>query len=292
MTADLEDRLIESMHHRVDGIALTGDVLGRATSRHRRRTAMIRAGYGLGVAGLAGVLAAGLAVGAGPGPRAGTEAPAVRAAPAAMRLANAADASGNLSYRLRLRTGTGPGESRGLTTEGAFDPRTDTGYLRTPQPDSVQVELLIDGTRYAGGEPPTGGSPTGGRGETFGRYGQYPGKHDSFRYWSTDAVLVKAGPDPGSLARALREVDATTSENPDGTLHFAYRTSTVDGLAEASGDVVLDRDGRIAKITLASAWRSTAKGKPASGTSTSTLELYDYGVEVRVQRPADVVPAS
>ncbi len=41
-------------------------------------------------------------------------------------------------------------------------------------------------------------------------------------------------------------------------------------------------------MTLTNNWRSTAKN--ASGTTTATLELFDYGVDVKVKRPADVVP--
>jgi hypothetical protein len=41
-----------------------------------------------------------------------------------------------------------------------------------------------------------------------------------------------------------------------------------------------------------STWRSTAKGRPDTGAMTATLELFDYGVEVKVQRPTDVVPAN
>jgi hypothetical protein len=291
MNADLEERLIESMHQRVDGIALSGDVLARATSRHQRRTTMTRVGYGLGVAGLAGVLAAGLTGGTGGAPsRPAAQPPAVQIVPAAMKLEKAAKASDKVSYRLRLKTSVG--EPYGQTTEGAFDPKTSTGYLRTPHEDSVQTELLIDGTRYAGGEPLPGGPPPDWHGETFSRYGRYPGKHKSFLYWSTDAVLVKAGPDPGSLVKALKEVDATTSENPDGTLHFEYGTSSKDGWRKSAGDVTLNGDGRIAKITLSTDSRYTAKGKTHTGKFTDTLELFDYGLEVKVKVPTDVVPSN
>ena len=292
MKTDLEERLIESMHQRVDGLALSGDVLSRATSRHRRRTTMIRAGYGLGVAGLAGVLAAGLTVDSGGTPsRPAANPPVVQIVPAAMKLEQAAKASDNVSYRLRLKSGpvSGPGSQ---TTEGVFDPRTVTGYLHTPQEESVLTELLIKGTRYVGGEPLPGGPPPDWHGEKFSRYGQYPGKHDSFLYWSTDAVLVKAGPDPGSLNKALKEVDATTSENPDGTLHFEYGRSDKDGWSKSSGDVTLNGDGRIAKVSVSSTAQYKGKGKIHNSRSVATLELFDYGVKVNVKRPTDVVPAN
>ena len=66
---------------------------------------MIRTGM-LGVAGLAGVLAVGLTAGGGGG-RATQDPPAVQAeAPASLRLAKAAAASDNISYRMKLTTGT------------------------------------------------------------------------------------------------------------------------------------------------------------------------------------------
>jgi hypothetical protein len=289
----IEDQLQESMRHRVGGIALTSDVLGRATRRHQSRTTKIKIGYGLGAAGLAGVLAAGLTLSDGPGV---TRPPtAVQAEPASMILANAAVASDNISYRIRLRVGT-------LTYEGAFDPRTDTGYLRSPHDDSVLTEFLIDGTRYIGGEPPLGRLPAdkaGGGHEKYGRYGQYPGKFDRLSiYGGSDGVLDAASPDPAALFTALKKADATTRQNPDGTLHFEYTrrltqaATGTDGTTTTAGDVTLDAAGRITKVDLTASWKGTSKGRYGTSTSTSKLELSDYGVVVEVKRPADVVPAT
>ena len=291
MNTDLEEQLIETMRHKVDGIALTGDVLERATRRHQRHTTRVRIGCALGVAGLAGALAAGLTLGDGVTPRhdAG-KAPAVQTETASLRLVNAAAASDNISYRMRLKTGKG-----GLTYEGAFDPRTATGYVRQPQDDSVMTELLIKGTRYIGGEPPLGTLPPdkGKEHETYGRYAQYPGKYDRLSlYGSADTVLGAAAPDPAALFKALKDADATITENPDGTLHFEYATQSKDGSTTQSGDVTVNADGRIAKVALAGTWRSTAKGRLDTGTFTATLELFDYGVAVKVERPKDVVPAT
>jgi hypothetical protein len=295
MNTDLEEQLIESMRHKVDGIALTGDVLERATRRHQRHTTRVRIGCALGVAGLAGALAAGLTLGDGVTPRhdAG-KAPAVQTETASLRLVNAAVASDNISYRMRLKTGNQSGKD-GLTYEGAFDPRTATGYVRMPQDDSVMTELLINGTRYIGGEPPLGplAPDKGTEHEKYGRYGQYPGKYDRLSlYGGADTVLGAAAPDPAALFKALKDADATTTENPDGTLHFEYTTRSKDGSTTTSGDVTLNADGRIAKVALAGTWRSTAKGRLDTGTFTATLELFDYGVAVKVERPKDVVPAN
>jgi hypothetical protein len=208
-------------------------------------------------------------------------------------LANAAAASDNISYRMRLTTGTQSGQG-GETHEGAFDPKTATGYVRKPQDDSVMTELLIDGTRYIGGEPPLGPLPADmSPGETYGRYGQYPGKYDHLSlYGDPDSVLGAAAPDPAALFKALRNANATTRENPDGTLHFEYTTQFKYGSGTTSGDVTLNADGRIAKVALTNTWQTTAKGRLDTGTLTATLELYGYGTEVKVQRPTDVVPAN
>ena len=294
MNTELEERLTESMRQRVGGIMLTGDVLGRATRNHRRRTMTIRIGYAVGVTGLAGVVAVGLTLGNGAAPRQDAgKAPAVQAQPASLRLVAAAEASDNISYRMRLTTRDASGKA-GLTSEGAFDPRTDTGYVRTPQDDSVQTELLINGTRYEGGEPPLQKLPADkGPGETYGRYGQYPGKYDQLSVFGRgNSPLRATTPDPAALLKALRAQGATITENPDGTLHFSYTTKSEDGSDVTSGDVTTNADGRIAKMVLTIAWQATKSGKVNTGTFGETLELYDYGVKVSVKRPTDVVPAN
>jgi hypothetical protein len=290
---NLEDQLQDSMRHRVDGITLSDDVLGRATRRHQSHTTRIKIGYGLGAAGLAGVLAAGLTLSGGPG--AARPPAAVQAEPAGMILADAAVASDNISYRIRLKAGT-------LTYEGAFDPRTDTGYLRCPHDDSVLTEFLVDGTRYIGGEAPLSPLPpdkAGGNHEKYGRYGQYPGKFDRLSlYGGSDDVLDAASPDPAALFAALKKADATTTRNPDGTLHFEYTrriketAGPVDGTSTTAGDVTLDAAGRISKVAMTSVWKGMAKGKYGTSTYVSALQLSDYGLVVKVKRPTDVVPAN
>ncbi len=291
---ELEERLTEGMHRMVGGVHLTGEVLDRAKRRHQRRAVIVRTGYGLGIAGLAGVLAVGLLPGGGAVPPGGGDAPsAVQVQPAKLRLANAAVASDNISYRMRLEERAAGGRVM-ATYEGAFDPKTATGYLRSPQDDSVATELLIEGTRYTGGEPPLGPLPPDkGPGETYGRYAEYPGKYDRLSlYGDSNSVLGSAAPDPAALFQALRDANATVTENPDGTLHFEYASQSTDGVSSSTtaGDVTLNADGRIAKVALTVNWRSTAKGRLDQGTYTAVLELSDYGLEVKVQRPADVVP--
>ncbi|MBF9129718.1 hypothetical protein I0C86_12225 [Plantactinospora sp. S1510] len=293
MTTDIEEQLIAGMHQETAGVTLTSDVVGAARRRHQRRTVLLRATYAMGVLGLAGVTAAVLTVGGNgqPGPTAGPP-PATSAAAPQLKLVAAVAASENISYRMRLATGDQSGRV-GLTYEGAFDPGTRTGYVRSPQDDSVMTELLINGTRYIGGEPPLGELPPDkGPGEKYGRYGQYPGKHDRLSlYGDADTVLGAASPDPAALFAALKSANATISETPDGRLHFEYATQSRDGSTTTSGDVTRDAEGRIGKVALTGTWQSTAKGRLDTGTFTATLELFDYGVEVKVERPTDVVMA-
>jgi hypothetical protein len=294
----LDERLANRLHDIVDGepdsTPPTGMLLERGRrARRQRATAMVGATcavLALGVATAATVATAPAT--SRPGVTAEAPSPQLELASPAMELASAITASENISYRIRLKTGTPSGQG-GLTYEGAFDPKTATGYVRQPQDDSVMTELLIDGTRYIGGEPPLGQLPADkGPGETYGRYGQYPGKHDRLSlYGDADTVLGAAEPDPAALFKALKSANATIAENPDGTLHFEYTAQSKDGSSTTSGNVTLDADGRIAKVALNGRWQTTAKGRLDTGTFTATLELFDYGVEVKVERPTDVVMA-
>ncbi|WP_328422821.1 hypothetical protein OG470_09570 [Micromonospora sp. NBC_00389] len=288
---NIDDRLAQRLHDIVDGetdsVPPVGALIERGRRGRRRRTTAV---VGTTCALLAlGVATAVTVTTNSPSGRPGVTAEAAQpeSVSPAMRLVSAAAASENISYRMRL-TNSGPD---GLTYEGAFDPKTATGYVRVPQDDSVMTELLINGTRYEGGERPLGELPADkGPGETYGRYGQYPGKYDRLSlYADGNGVLGAAEPDPAALFTALKRENATITENPDGTLHFAYTTTDKNGSSSTASDVTLDRDGRIAKVALTFAWQSTAKGRLDQGTVSSTLELFDYGADVTVKRPTDVV---
>jgi hypothetical protein len=287
MSINLEEQLAAGMREHVADVAVDGRVVARATSRHRRRAAVIRTGYAMGVVGLAGILAVGLTAGQSPG---GGEQRA-QPVPASVQLSKAAAASDNISYRMKLTMGHAAKPVSG-TCEGAFDPLNATGYVRCPQDDSVMVELLINGTRYIGGEAPlTPLPPDKTPGEKYGRYGQYPGRHDHLSLIS-DTVLGAAAPDPAALFKALQQANATVTQNPDGTFHFEFTTQVQHGSTSTAGDVSLNADGRIAKVSIAGTWQSTAKGRLDTGTFRATIELSDYGLAVHVDPPADVVPTS
>jgi hypothetical protein len=302
MTTDLEDQLTAGMHQHVRDLTLTGDVLGRARRRYRRRSAVVRLGYGLGVIGVAGALAVGVTVASGgtdPGgaPPVAGDRPGAKAQPPALRLANAAAATNDTSYRITVSQGgsaTRDGAPFGsspmaVTWEGAFDPRTDTGYARSAFEWGVRTELVINGTRYVGTEPRADGAKPPGEHEAYSRYGQYPGTYDRLSLDDANSVLGTSSPSPTSLLETLRKVDAGVTEKPDGTLHFEYALANNDGKSFLRGDVTIDA-GRITKIAITGTWESTVKRHLDQGEFSTTIEFADFGLPVTVERPADVVP--
>ncbi|MFR9780607.1 hypothetical protein ACL02O_31740 [Micromonospora sp. MS34] len=288
----LDQRLANGLHGIVDGepdsAPPVGLLLERGRQARRRRASTVVtatcAALAVGALGVASV--AQMPTSPRPGVAAQASSPQLQSP--RMKLMSAAEASANISYRIRVKTNL-------LAGEGAFDPRTDTGYFRVPQDDSVQTELLINGIRYEGGERPLGKLPAdkGPEHETYGRYGQYPGNYDHLDLAGELAgpVLGATAPEPAELLKALQEANATTTENPDGTLHFEFGTKSKDGSSTTSGDVTLDADGRIAKVAFTFTWQSTAKGRLDTGKVSGTLELSDYGTDVKVKRPTDVVMA-
>jgi hypothetical protein len=283
MNTDLEARLTESMHHTVDGIALTSDVLGRAKRRHQRRTTTIRIGYALGVTSVAGVLAAGLTLGGGATPRQDAgKAPTVQAQPASLRLASAVEASENVSYKVKVTVGSKDNRGALETMEGAFDPRTDTGFLNSSSPGSgvVSYERLIDGVRFVG----SSGSNN--------KWKQYPGKHDRLAYDGALNGVAGASADPDQLFKALRQAGAAITETGARVYHF---TVTLNGGSTGlrsntlSGDVTLDADKRIAKVTYEQVTQGEKAGQVYTSSSVVSVQLSDYGTPVTVERPTDVV---
>jgi len=291
---DLDERLARGLHRIVDREAAstppTGQLLERGRRARRRRTSAV-AGSTLALVVLG---AWGIAAVAQPGPTADdvkADASSAQASSPELKLAAAFATSKDLSYRLRLTTATQAGV--GTTYVGAFDPRIDTGYLAAAQNESVRTELLLNGTRYT-------------LEERSGRYHQHFGRHDRLSlYDSPMSVLAlsagggklpaevarmgSATPDPEALQEILRKANATITENGDGSLHFVLNTQDQGGSNGLSGDLTRDVDGRIGKITLTVNWSSMPKN--VVGTWTATLELFDYGVNVKVKRPIDIVPS-
>ncbi len=189
----------------------------------------------------------------------------VRAPTPAMALTAAATASSGTSYRLKITEELKVGsQSWTLGAEGAFDPASATGYLKnTARPEDES--RVINGTLYQGGVAANG------------VWLKYPGNR---AYLSTMLVLLAKGglqsSDPVAFVKSLQDSGATVTQNPDGSFHYVH--------GGMSGDITLDGDGRIAKITLHSA--GSSNDGPA--TSDVTYELSGYGEPVHVDVPSKV----
>ncbi|MFJ8577183.1 hypothetical protein [Micromonospora sp. NPDC093277] len=311
MRIDVEDQLTAGMRDEVAGLAYTRDVLGEATRRHRRRTVLHRSAYAAGVVGVAGALAAALTVGAGtPGsPGSVAERPATATSPESprMRLAAAAAASENISYRVKVTTtnkdklppqGELPEPVAGSwVTEGAFDPATATGYLdspntglRPPMSDFFLKERLVDGVRYHG--TLDGADPDSGR-IVWSRTVR-EGRQTSLTFDDALGGTLGASTDPQQLFRMLRQAGAEVTQNPGGGYHFevtvqdSSRGVAADRLV---GDVTIDADGRIKTVAFDRAARWNARGPESDHTYHLhvLVELSGYGLPVKVEAPANVL---
>lgn len=313
MTTNLEERLAAGMRERVAGLELTGDVLAAATRRHRRRTALVRGAYAAGVVGVVGALVAVATVGTGvperPGVAPGNVAerpPGAGAESPQLRLAAAAEASENISYRVRVTTTSkdrapADGElpepvSESWVTTGAFDPTTATGYLESPYTGlrpaiaaGFEHERLIDGVRYIGA--PNGS--VGSNGEIV--WSREPGRHDRLNF---DLALdggLGASADPRDLFRALRQSGAKVTETAGGGYHFEVTVTDRRNAIVADsfvGDVTLGADNRIATVAYDRTARANLRGANFTYHLHVVIELSDYGLPVRVEKPAGALVRS
>lgn len=278
---DIEEQLSAGMRERAAGLALTSDVVGQATRRHRRRTALQRTAYAAGVVGLAGALAGAVTLG-GPGsptPPAGRDQPAV--ASADMRLASAIAASESTSYRVKVtnKSITTPG-GQPTTTVGAFDPATDTGWLRSPCTEGPgwNEERLIRGTRYAGEAGV----------DRIVHWKRYPGKYDGLNYDGGLDGALSGSASPDELFKALRQAGVTVTETGTGTYHFKVSiTNLPEGRASdvIEGDIRLDARNRVAQVEYERAVEYDSKGRIDATKWTITMELSGYGSPVKVEEP-------
>ncbi|MEU9738422.1 hypothetical protein AB0E12_04400 [Micromonospora chersina] len=308
MTTHLEDQLVAGMRDQAAGLTLTRDVLGAATRRHRRRTALHRTAYAAGVVGVAGALTAALTVGAdNPGVRPGPSGPvAGRPAPVAspqspqLRLAAAAAASENVSYRVRVTTTSldappPKGElpepvSRRWVTTGAFDPATATGYLDSPYtglrpavaagPEHLR---LINGVLYFGGRD--GQNPDNGKIV----WSRFPDRQDSLDYDLAMGGRLGASASPEALLRVLTRAGATVTEQSPGVYHFEVSAPDPSNEIIADrlvGEVTVGADGRIAKVAYDRTSRMV-RTRDYTSHLRVVIELSGYGLPVTVKVPAN-----
>ncbi|MEU1837520.1 hypothetical protein [Micromonospora chersina] len=307
MTTHLEDQLVAGMRERAAGLTPTRDVLGAATRRHHRRAVLHRTAYAAGVVGVAGALTAALTVGADvpggrpdpSGPVAGRPAPAASPQSPQLRLAAAAAASENISYRVKVTTTLldepppkgelpEPVSQRWVTT-GAFDPATATGYLDSPYtglrpavaagPEHLR---LINGVLYFGGRD--GRDPDNGKIV----WSRFPDRQDTLDYDMAMGGRLGASASPEALLRVLNQAGATVTEQSPGLYHFDVSTS--DPAAEIIadrlvGEVTVGADGRIAKVAYDRTSRMV-RSKDFASHLRVVVELSGYGLPVTVKAPA------
>lgn len=263
---NVEEELVAGMRERVAGIHTTRDVVRDATRRHRRRSALWRTGYSSGALGLAAAL---FALTAGHGP---TTPPDEVPDPPRIALAAAVASSENLSCKLRiLITSTDPPGQEPVRVVGAFDPATDTGYLVYPDRAPGDAELrLVDGVLYVG--------------RADGRFHQLSGRYETLIWYGPAAKSLTSmrSTDADSLFQVLRDVGTVTRVSA-GRYHF---TATNGPMAQA-GDVTLDGEGRISRVTYEWRFADEARGRPVQRVD---MTMYEYGTHVTVERPVDVVP--
>ncbi|TYB34256.1 hypothetical protein FXF50_28480 [Micromonospora sp. AP08] len=307
MTTHLEDQLVAGMRDQAAGLTLSRDVLGAATRRHRRRTALHRTAYAAGVVGVAGALTAALTVSAStPGDRPGPSGPvAGRPAPSAspqspqLRLAAAAAASENISYRVKVTTTSlnepppkgelpEPSSERWVTT-GAFDPTTATGYLDSPYtglrpavaagPEHLR---LVGGVLYFGGRD--GRDPDNGKIV----WSRFPGRQDTLDYDMAMGGRLGASASPEELLRVLTRAGATVTEQSPGVYRFDVsvpdpsREIVADRLV---GEVTVGADDRIARVSYDRTSRMV-RTKDYTYRLKVVIELSGYGLPVKVKAPA------
>ena len=278
MTTFIEEQLTEAMHERVADVGVSGDLVGRTMRRQRRRRTVTRTAYAGSMVGLAGVLTAGVIAIRDTAATHSIQHPVAADASPHVRLVAAVSATRATSYRMNNTV-----TARNLlghpsyTIDGAFDPTTATGYFRMTAINGAgfHEERLIDGDLYRGDGFP---------GQQI-LWSHDPGKHTNLSY-DPKVMVLAVSADPMQLLGALTHSGATITQTSPTTYHFAAAIPVHKGRlidTQVAGTVTLNSDGRIARV----AYETTLHATQADTTVLDgTLNLYDYGAPVAVERPA------
>jgi hypothetical protein len=280
MNSYLEEELAAGMREEAAGARLGTGVLEAAKRQHHRHVVRRRGAYAIGVAGVAGAVAAVLAVGV-PGARGGTggtgRPPAASAESPKLSLVAAITASEKMSYHVKVTERWGPDSLQ--TTAGAFDPATATGYLDSKWSGApvVYKERLVGGARFSSSSGSKGWKPE-------------PGHFDRLNYDRNLSGAASASASPDRLFALLRTSGAEISRTGSAGYHFTMTLTPNDGITTKDtyvGDIALDADYRISKITYRRAQAVSKRGVPAGTTTTDvTVAFSAYGELVTVERPA------
>lgn len=296
MTNFIEEQLTEGMRERVAGVAITTDLVRQTLRAQRRHVVMARTGYAVGVAGLAGALAAGVLSTGGAGPGATPAGTAVAGSESSqVRLAAAVSASQGTSYRVKntITYRSQPASPQTVIT-GAFDPATITGYLRFASADGTpwSEERLVDGDLYTADlahprpvPSDTAKKPAPSPDERVD-WTHDPGKKYTSLPYDPKPGVVAVSADPQQLLDALTQSGAKISQTGPDTYHFevaiAPRPNLSDG--KAVGDVTVGSDHRVAKVV----YEATMHFATETAVVDETLELSGYGTPVTVERPGGI----
>lgn len=271
MTTLIEDELSAAMRERVADIAVSPDLAGRTVRSHRRRVRITRSLYAGGAVAVATVLAAVVLATPGRPPAAGTK-------PPQLELAAAARASRGISYRVTntVTNRSLPGHPS-FTVQGAFDPASTTGYVRTTSTaggSTWHEERLVGGDLYTADVVDGNAVP----------WSHDPGtKHKSLSYVDKTGVPAVTT-DPEQLIDELTGTGAAVRQTGPHTYHFDVAATVGSASGRVSAEVTVDAGGRIGKVVYEATLHGP--GEPAGGTVLDgTLVLSDYGRPVTVERP-------
>jgi hypothetical protein len=294
-----DTQLTTRLHDLADGepgsAPPTGRLLERGRRARHRRTALAGTSFALFAVGVV----AAVAVAANPAdpaqrPPATAGAASSSAADPQLELVAAIRASQTTSYQVKITSKPQDNPtSPAWTTEGAFDPATDTGYLHSPYTEGpgFAEERLVGGVRYAG---------SAGIDQKI-YWKQYPGTQDHLNYDGALNGILGASVDPDELFDALGQAGATVTQTSAGVYHFEATPTVDDGVpptAENSGpnfdrlvgDVTLDAGKRIAKVTYLRTltWQKPGLTKIDTAHLLVSMEFSGYGALVTV-RPTEEV---
>jgi hypothetical protein len=248
------------------------------------------------VVGLAGALVAGVLATGGFGPAATPGRPQ-------MRLAAAVSASRGISYRVKNTiTYRSQPASPQTVIMGAFDPATTTGYLRFASADGTpwSEERLVGGDLYIGDlihlrplPSNTANKPAPSPDDRVDWTHDPDKKYTSLPYDDAKSgVLGTVSADPGELFDSLNRSGVKISQTGPDTYHFEVAIAPHPNPGQsgrlndgkAVGDVTVGSDHRVAKVV----YEATMHFATETFVVDETLELFDYGTLVTVERPSGI----
>jgi hypothetical protein len=272
MTHDIERQLMQGMRERVAEVSLTGDIVGGALRRTRRKRLLFQ-----GMTAV--VLAGGLAVGAGVVADGEKVQPAPQPQP--VTLASVAEASESVSYKLKVTTKP-KDHNLTMVVTGAYDPAAKSGYAAMSKLNDGQVnQILVNGVLYLRNPDDTWVMIKG------------PDRRLRFGVRLVDSSIADSA-DPQDLLELLRRNQAKVTEAGPAAYRFEATVSreTPKGLMtlDFAGEAKANGDKRLSTIS----YRCTITMKPQGSdnvftdTHDTVIEFSDYGVPVRVEPPAKV----